>query len=192
MLKNLSFALLALFSSNLYAEDDSWSNVFKFQTKMAEMGNVRAQFILGEMYEEGRGVQKNRVKAIEWYRKAKSNGNKDAAGRITKIQTGIAQEKASLAKKHIKPKKVKKAPKKTKPNIKKQIVKLKPIPSKTQKQKKIVQSTYVSSKQMPAPKKEIIAKRSKPANIKPRKITSPEDFSRGKGTHLDAIEDPFE
>jgi TPR repeat protein len=37
---------------------------------LAEQGNARAQFNLGVIYDEGRGVERSRAKAIEWWSKA--------------------------------------------------------------------------------------------------------------------------
>ena len=72
--------------------DESWNQVFNFQLKLAERGNVKAQFILGEMYENGRGTEKNINLAISWYQKAKKNGHGKAAKRITSIEENIRNE----------------------------------------------------------------------------------------------------
>ena len=50
----------------------AWGNellesVFRFQMSLAEQGNVDAQIKVGEMYEEGRGVEQDHAKALEWY-----------------------------------------------------------------------------------------------------------------------------
>ncbi|MBR0459404.1 MAG: sel1 repeat family protein [Victivallales bacterium] len=37
-------------------------------------GNAGAQFILGDMYEDGRGVSKDEAEVVEWYRKAAGQG----------------------------------------------------------------------------------------------------------------------
>ena len=37
-----------------------------------------SKFLITEMYENGYGVTQNHGKAIEWYKKAASNGNTDA------------------------------------------------------------------------------------------------------------------
>lgn len=72
--------------------DESWIPVFNFQSKLAEQGNVKAQFILGEMYENGRGVEKNIDLAISWYQKAEKNGHKKAAKRIANIEENKRNE----------------------------------------------------------------------------------------------------
>lgn len=41
---------------------------------LAKKGDARAQFGLGVMYDEGQGVSKDKVKAMQWYRKAAEQG----------------------------------------------------------------------------------------------------------------------
>jgi serine/threonine protein kinase/TPR repeat protein len=43
--------------------------------KAAEQGNANEQYNLGLMYEEGRGVEKDEVEALKWYRKAAEQGD---------------------------------------------------------------------------------------------------------------------
>ncbi|MCK8863124.1 sel1 repeat family protein [Haemophilus influenzae] len=45
---------------------------------LAEQGDAIAQFLLGGMYEEGRGVKQDDVEAVKWYRKAAEQGYADA------------------------------------------------------------------------------------------------------------------
>ncbi len=52
--------------------------VFDFQMKLAKKGNAEAQFKVGEMYEAGRGVEKNMVEAKRWINMAAAQGNKAA------------------------------------------------------------------------------------------------------------------
>lgn len=52
--------------------------VFDFQLKLAKKGNAEAQFKVGEMYETGRGVEKNVIEAKRWINKAAAQGNKAA------------------------------------------------------------------------------------------------------------------
>ncbi len=176
--------------------DDNWKNVFDFQTKMAGYGNIKAQYILGEMYEEGRGVKQNYVKAIEWYSKAEKSGHTNAATRISQLKAKIAKEK--LAKK-LKLKKIKvkvKKPvvvKRSKPvrtvlkkaRIKKPITKkVKPAkikPAATQTAKATHQA-----KEVKAIKKETVV----PAHKRPAGPSY--DINRLKGTSLDDAEDAFE
>lgn len=45
---------------------------------LAEQGDAIAQFLLGGMYEEGRGVKQDDFEAVKWYRKAAEQGDADA------------------------------------------------------------------------------------------------------------------
>jgi FOG: TPR repeat, SEL1 subfamily len=42
---------------------------------MAENGNARAQFALGVMYHEGKGMPQDYAKAVRWFRDAANQGN---------------------------------------------------------------------------------------------------------------------
>ena len=44
----------------------------------AEAGNVHAQYALGLMYAEGRGVKQNEVEAYVWLSRAAEQGDQDA------------------------------------------------------------------------------------------------------------------
>lgn len=177
MLKLITTSLLTvavLLSLNVAAETptNSWTNIFKFQTKMAERGSVNAQYILGEMYEEGRGVEQSNSKAIEWYEKAQRNGHEDAALRISQIKLSIANKKLK-----------KKAPKqKAKP---KKRVRVKAKPAKKSSQSKKVK---------PAISRKTVSKKEAKETKPKRPNASPENLNRGKGTHFDSdeSEDPFE
>ena len=48
----------------------------------AEAGDVEAQFVLGSMYEFGRGVPEDDVEAVRWYRLAADQGDADAQYRL--------------------------------------------------------------------------------------------------------------
>ncbi len=60
------------------AAESGHKQALKNLTKIAEQGNTEAQFSLGDMYKKGRGVQKNRGVAVNWYRKAAEQGNTEA------------------------------------------------------------------------------------------------------------------
>ena len=57
---------------------DQSSNVFKFQQKLADNGNVQAQYKLALMYEVGEGVVSSLDKALYWYDRAAKSGLKKA------------------------------------------------------------------------------------------------------------------
>lgn len=61
----------------------------------AEQGNDVAQFKLGLMYENGKGIEQNYKKAIEWYKKAAEQGYVDAQfhlGNMYCIGLGVVQD----------------------------------------------------------------------------------------------------
>ena len=51
-------------------------------TLAAEQGNANAQYNLGVMYAEGRGVPKNEQVAAAWYRKAAEQGHASAQQKL--------------------------------------------------------------------------------------------------------------
>jgi len=193
MLKNrftLALVILLLLPTLVLAQQSSWSNVLTFQTKMANAGNASAQLILGEMYEEGRGVQKNYTTAFKWYRKAEKTGHKKAAQRIINLENKITSERLAKEKaaEQLRKKKLKKIQEAS------SVKQIKPV--------KIKQSPKSSlSKKTPAKSKK--TKLSEAAPLKPNKTaplpltkktkTAPKkSFTRIQDTHLDSYEDPFE
>ena len=55
-------------------------------TKCAEIGNVYAQFWLGNAYNEGTFFEKNEAQAIKWYEKAMEQGHQKAAQELRKLR----------------------------------------------------------------------------------------------------------
>ena len=65
--------------------------------KQANSGNADAQFGLGVMYHNGKGVPKDYAKAVEWYQKAAAQGNANAQfilGLIYKNGEGVPKDAA--------------------------------------------------------------------------------------------------
>lgn len=64
---------------------------FKYYLESAEKGFVTAQFAVGECYEKGAGVKKDKEKAREWYQKAADQGHLQAfdkvGGKVKKHRT---------------------------------------------------------------------------------------------------------
>ncbi len=69
-------------------ERKDYSTAFAGFKKLAEQGDVPAQFYLGVMYDNGRGVPKDEQQAVVWYRKAAEQGN---AGAQYSLGWGYAQ-----------------------------------------------------------------------------------------------------
>ncbi len=85
MFCRMMLPILLLLATGAHAEqdwDDPWRDVFVFQSKLAKQGNAQAQFKLGEMYEEGRGVSADLHQARYWYEKAAGQGVEEALDRI--------------------------------------------------------------------------------------------------------------
>lgn len=55
--------------------DDADERLFRVQLAMAEKGDVRAQYYLGEMHEQGLGTRQNLGEAFKWYEKAAEKGD---------------------------------------------------------------------------------------------------------------------
>ena len=55
-----------------------YETAFEHFSEYAKMGNATAQYYLGKMYGDGRGVSRDYAKAVEWYRKSAEQGNADA------------------------------------------------------------------------------------------------------------------
>ena len=66
------------------ANTADWGLVQRFnkQNKLANEGNVKAMYDIGKLYERGRGVDKDIVKAASWYQRAATAGNASAQARL--------------------------------------------------------------------------------------------------------------
>ncbi len=68
--------------------------------KAAEHGDAKAQFNLGNMYYEGKGVTKDDAQAAAWYRKAAEQGDANAQnnlGMMYDIGLGVTKDYAQAA-----------------------------------------------------------------------------------------------
>ena len=54
--------------------ESNFTEAFKYCKKAAEQGEVHAQYNLGIMYANGRGVKQDLFNAKEWYQKAADQG----------------------------------------------------------------------------------------------------------------------
>lgn len=78
-----------------YDEQD-YVNARKLYEKAASHGNSRAEFRLGDMYDTGKGVEKNPHRAFKWYEKAAKYGIKQAQyklGVMYECGQGVQQKK---------------------------------------------------------------------------------------------------
>ena len=79
MNKLLKKMMVALLSLGLVQA--AWAdNVpdFKETFQVAKQGNAKAQYNLGGMYYNGKGVRKDYAQAVQWYRKAAEQGHAKA------------------------------------------------------------------------------------------------------------------
>jgi uncharacterized protein len=66
---------------------------------LAEQGDPAAQFRLGDMYRQGRGVRRDAAEAVRWYRSAAEQGNAEAQLWLAKMYaTGRGVERRDIAK----------------------------------------------------------------------------------------------
>ncbi|MEH6478227.1 MAG: hypothetical protein V7727_21210, partial [Sneathiella sp.] len=56
---------------------------------LAQQGNSEAQFNLGQMFYEGYAVPVDRVKAFQWWSKAKANGSTVASSSLDKLAPSL-------------------------------------------------------------------------------------------------------
>lgn len=86
-MKKTALSLLLLFLSTAgNGADDIWESLFREKLREANAGNSNAQFDVGAMYQNGRGVTASRDKAIEWYSKAAAQDNQNAVARLKLLQ----------------------------------------------------------------------------------------------------------
>jgi len=68
--------------ASAYQGDYIWEDKFKKALPKAESGDVDAMYDLGEMYELGKGTEKDMAQAFDWYQKAAAQGDIKAEYRI--------------------------------------------------------------------------------------------------------------
>jgi hypothetical protein len=69
------FILLPAMPANSAGLEDADERLFKVQLAMAEKGDSRAQYFLGEMHEQGLGTKQDVEEAFKWYAKAAEQGD---------------------------------------------------------------------------------------------------------------------
>jgi len=74
---------------------------FRSFKPLAEQGNPLAQFFIGMLYTEGKGVPQDYAKAVHWYTKTAKQGNvkaQTALGEIYYMSKGVPEDYAKAAK----------------------------------------------------------------------------------------------
>ena len=77
----LLLLILPSLTAFAYEGDYVWEEKFKEALPLANSGNTEAQYDVGEMYERGRGVNKDMAQAFKWYLKSAEQGNTKGAFR---------------------------------------------------------------------------------------------------------------
>lgn len=85
MFKSIIALTLLSLAVTTQASGSVQSSLYQFQLKMAQKGNTDAEFLVGQMNEEGRGTPKNIDQAIVWYKKAAASGNSEASKRLSEL-----------------------------------------------------------------------------------------------------------
>jgi TPR repeat protein len=87
MQRTIPGLLFLLTSCACLAGNDVWETLFREKLEEANAGNSHAQYDVGTMYQNGRGVAASRKRAIEWYQKAAAQNDQQAASRLRLIQS---------------------------------------------------------------------------------------------------------
>jgi TPR repeat protein len=86
-MKRSILTLILMFTISLATGgNDIWQNLFKEKLQEAKEGNSSAQFDVAGMYQNGRGVKPDLVKAIEWYKKSAAQNYSKAVTRLKLLE----------------------------------------------------------------------------------------------------------
>ena len=107
MKRNLPILLIALsiFSANSFANYDAalaaikkkdYAKVFVEAKASADEGDPRAQELLGELYQYGKGVPVDMNQSIYWYQKAAYSGDQDAQTNLASIYIQTSNDKYKI------------------------------------------------------------------------------------------------
>lgn len=93
----LLLSLLLATSVKAAGIDDADERLFQVQQSLASKGDARAQYYLGEMYEQGLGTTQNFDEAFKWYAKAADQGDALAKRKLAHRAEIEADAKAEQA-----------------------------------------------------------------------------------------------
>ncbi|MGB5715709.1 MAG: tetratricopeptide repeat protein [Gammaproteobacteria bacterium] len=96
-MKTITLGMILLITTTAAGANDVWQTLFKEKFQEAMQGNSNAQFDIGSMYQNGRGVSPNRREAIEWYKKAAAQNNEMAVSRLNLLQANEERFDKALA-----------------------------------------------------------------------------------------------
>ncbi len=89
----LELARYFLFESDEDADDDVIGRVKGYISSAVDAGRLEAVVMVAQMYEQGRGVQPDREKAIFWYRKAAEMGDAGSMAAVERLTEGELDQK---------------------------------------------------------------------------------------------------
>ena len=82
-------------------KNGQYEQAFPVCSEDAEQGDAKAQYYLGKMYANGKGVQQDYAEAVKWYRKAAEQGNGKAQNNLGVAYAsgkGVRQDYAEASK----------------------------------------------------------------------------------------------
>jgi len=82
----------------MFYDSEDYAAALEEWKPLAELGEADAQFTLGLMYAEGNGVTQNNTRAYVWWNIAASQGFKEAAVNLSKVQRKMAPSEIRKAK----------------------------------------------------------------------------------------------
>jgi TPR repeat protein len=91
------FVLQSFLPAGAAGIDDADERLFQAQLALAQKGDPRAEYFLGEMHEHGLGTKQNAEEAFKWYTKAAESGDVLAKRKLSmrkEIETEIKTEQA--------------------------------------------------------------------------------------------------
>ena len=88
---------LLLTATPAWPHHDIWHELFEKKMHDAERGDSDAQYDIGSMYQNGRGVAASRATAIEWYRKSAAQSNARAVSRLRLMEANEARFNKTVA-----------------------------------------------------------------------------------------------
>ncbi len=88
---------LLLVSATCTAQGDIWNNLFREKLRDASQGNSEAQYDVGSMYLNGRGVKADRTTAAGWFSKAAAQNNPQAISRLKLMHENETRFSKTLA-----------------------------------------------------------------------------------------------
>ncbi len=71
--------------------------LFLWVKRGARRGNHEAQFALGRMYEQGKGVARDPIEAYAWYRRAAAGGNAQARQALKRLRSTLSDDEFGAA-----------------------------------------------------------------------------------------------